>query len=241
MKFKKDKRVIVIGDVHGAIEMAVNNMQRYWGVENAVIIFAGDVGLGFGSDVNMKHRLELINKGLKKLNNVIVFMRGNHDNPDIFNKRWKEFSYSNVKTIKDYTTIQVGDKNILCVGGAISVDRKVRELNVSYWKDEKFVFDHKKANKLKDITHVITHNTPSFAHPTFMGQIVYSYSKYDNSLLKDINIERNLHTALYEYLTLHKKFTIKEWHYGHFHHEHVEYIHDTKFVLHGIGSIGEIK
>jgi hypothetical protein len=51
-------------------------------------------------------------------------IRGNHDDPYYFNN--KVFSYSNVELLEDYTILTVGNDNILCVGGAISIDRLYR-------------------------------------------------------------------------------------------------------------------
>ena len=93
-------------------------------------------------------------------------------------------------TIPDYSIISVGEINILCIGGAISNDRKTRKffdqkkledlienekiseeeankkINRSYWVDEIPFYDEKILNEINEknilITHVITHTSPDF-------------------------------------------------------------------------------
>ena len=68
-----------------------------------------------------------LNAVLRKINSVLYCIRGNHDDPSYFNDNI--INKSNVKLIKDYSIISVGDKNILCIGGAVSIDRKYRISN----------------------------------------------------------------------------------------------------------------
>ena len=49
------------------------------------------------------------------------------------------FKYSHIKFISDYSIIQTIDGNILCIGGATSIDRVARILNKSYWDNENII------------------------------------------------------------------------------------------------------
>ena len=61
---------------------------------------------------------------LCKANNWVVFVRGNHDDPSYFNE--EKVNYERFRCVPDYSVINVCGRNVLCVGGAVSIDRKYR-------------------------------------------------------------------------------------------------------------------
>ena len=63
---------------------------------------------------------------------MLILMRGNHDNPDYFENRL--IDYPRMKTIPDYCVIQFSGNNILCIGGAVSIDREYRETQMGLAK-----------------------------------------------------------------------------------------------------------
>ena len=64
--------------------------------------------------------------------NVECYMiRGNHDNPAYF--EGTTFSYKRFIAVPDYTILQACNHSILCVGGAISIDRIYR---INEWNTE---------------------------------------------------------------------------------------------------------
>ena len=96
-------------------------------LSNSVLICAGDIGVGFKNIEYYNKMFSTLNAVLRKMNSVLYCIRGNHDDPSYFNDN--KINKSNIKLIKDYSVISVGDKNILCVGGAVSIDRKYRISN----------------------------------------------------------------------------------------------------------------
>ena len=90
----------------------------------------GDCGIGFYREPYYERVFNSINNKFIDREIQCFMIRGNHDDPYYFSleKLW----YSNIKAISDYTILSVGRHNILCVGGAISIDRKMRIDN--YWK-----------------------------------------------------------------------------------------------------------
>jgi hypothetical protein len=91
---------------------------------NSLFIIAGDCGLGFNKQKYYDDIFEKFNKILSYNNTFIIFVRGNHDDPEYFDG--KRINLSNIKAVPDYSVITAHDKNILCVGGAISLDRTWR-------------------------------------------------------------------------------------------------------------------
>lgn len=149
-------------------------------------------------------------------------------------------SFSNVHFVEDYTILNLEDKNILCIGGAVSVDRGIRTAGKSYWTDEVVVYNEEFLKNTQNINHVITHNAPTFANPTSKGTIVESYAIHDSTLIKDLNAERQLLTKIYHDLTFNGN-EIESWIYGHFHSSSRMEWGNTKFILLGISELYEIR
>lgn len=237
--------IIVSGDIHGDIMPLVFKIEQYK-IKNSLIIVAGDVGIGFHKDGFYTTLFKKVNSRLKKSGNILLFVRGNHDDPDKWNdyepfkNHWQDGS-SNVRFIKDYTVVVAStDKkshNILCVGGALSIDRALRTQGENYWCLEPFVYDENKVQDLIGITDVITHSCPDFCEPILKGGL-HHYIGFDKTLESDCDKERKDHTLLYNKLKENNK--IEKWHYGHMHYSHRDIIDDTKFILLDIMELGEL-
>lgn len=265
--YKLNKRpVYITGDIHGNFDIIVHKVKTL-NISNAIIIVAGDCGLGFEKEESQKRTLKSINDKLKKMDVVLFLVRGNHDCPQYFDGNKINFPY--VKAIPDYSIIQIYSENdidfkgepvneILCVGGAISIDRRSRMLryriNVSnyllfhptmladeieknilpgYWEDEPPVYDKKKLDLIKKqgykINHVITHTAPSFCEPqTKIG--IENFLLSDNTLESDIDKERKIMDDIYNHL-IKDKHPLQTWTYGHFHKHCCEYHNNIKFTL----------
>lgn len=150
-----------------------------------------------------------------------------------------------MKTIPDYSVIQVAGKTVLCVGGAISIDREYRKMQMwlaklkgrkvlnSYLEDEQARYE---PDILADIYSkgiridtVITHTAPSFCMPITKSGIEGWLVK-DIALSDDLDNERKAMDNLYEYLKS-DGHPLSIWIYGHFHSSNTEYISGIKFQL----------
>ena len=119
--------IFFCGDIHGEYDV-IPNFIRDHKLYNVAVIVVGDFGIGFEVMKTEIKRLNYLNNRMKHTNSKLFAIRGNHDNPLYFTG---EFDKSNVKLLPDYTILNLNDNNILCIGGAISVDRKQRK---SYFK-----------------------------------------------------------------------------------------------------------
>lgn len=124
-------------------------------------------------------------KRMNEANNWILFVRGNHDNPAYFDGC--TFKHKRFIAIPDYSIVKACGHTLLCIGGAISIDRSYRidaweqlqkkrhksSQNLServyernyYWPNEKPVFNAELLEKItteQTIDTVITHTSPSF-------------------------------------------------------------------------------
>ena len=118
---KKD--IYVIADTHGDFGFFMKNIKDF-DIKNCILFIAGDCGIGFYNEKYYQNLFESINNECIFRNIHLLMIRGNHDDPSYFNEN--KINFSNVKTLKDYTIVQTNDKNILCIGGGLSIDRSDR-------------------------------------------------------------------------------------------------------------------
>lgn len=221
--------VVVCGDIHGDFETLVFNVVQKR-IENAIVIVAGDCGFGFNklSYYDILYEMKLHRK-LEKQNVLLLMVRGNHDDPLFFDKELIDYPY--MKTLPDYTVIHTKSHNILCIGGAVSIDRKLRlsqmELNrilgkkrlPLYWKDEPFRYNEEELRILEieniRIDTVITHSAPDFCPPMSKGDVEH-FCANDDELASDLEKERKDYTRLYDWLVM-NQHPLSNWFYGHFH------------------------
>ena len=145
---------------------------------------------------------------MEKNNCHVLFVRGNNDNPFFFEE--DKFNLFNIKCVKDYTVIKFKNFNCLCIGGAVSIDKKwkltqgERLGKQMYWETENVVYDEKKLNEITkkyEISFVVTCTSPSFAYP---GTNSFNRSKWvteDKEILKSIIEERYIMDKIYYKLT----------------------------------------
>jgi predicted phosphodiesterase len=247
-------RLLYLGDIHGNFNL-INQYVKMYDIKDAHIIQVGDFGVGFSTLEKEKRMLEMYH-GLLVKNNVTVWaIRGNHDYKPYFDN--DPFGFTNIKLVPDYTVLEICDKKILCVGGAISVDRMWRYTkcqrggdfttrlgNESWWPDETFILDIDKIQDLRDINIVVTHTCPDYCPPdnTFgFGPFVEGIIREtgDIDLKVDLMVERNAVTEMFTILNMNNN--IDEHYYGHFHKVDTFNKGYTKHRLLNVGELYEVR
>ena len=239
-----------LGDIHGNFNLISQYIDRF-NIKDTYIIQVGDFGVGFKSLLKEKRELELYHTKLVK-NNVIVYaIRGNHDYKPYFDN--DPFGFTNIKLVKDYTVLNLEGKNILCIGGAVSVDRMMRKTknqregnfdiltgNENWWRDELFNWEDDKLVNLRNINVVVTHTAPDYCVPdnsNGFGEFVNGFFKNDTDLKLDLIDERRLMTLAFQTIKMHND--IEFHYYGHFHRNDLITIDGTKHRLLGVGELWE--
>jgi predicted phosphodiesterase len=241
--------ILLLGDIHGNFnyikELIIDKK-----ISDCDIIQVGDFGIGFTSEYNDKLMLENFNETLQKQNITMYAFRGNHDNPQCFKGDWK---WSNLHLIPDYTVLELEGNKILCIGGALSIDRKPRIAeNMSnarygsekrkYWYDEEVVFNEDILNNIKGVNILLTHTAPNFCVPLNkigFGDLVDHFAQNDPNLYKELTDERNLMTKIFN--TLSENNQIDYHFYGHFHRSYVEKIGNCTHRILGINEFYELR
>lgn len=246
--------VYCVGDIHGEYG-GISMMMRRYELQDACLVFCGDIGLGFNSEAYYQQTFSKLNRECKKRNVTLIFIRGNHDDPAYFSEQ--KINYSHIHSVADYTVLTIAGHNILCVGGGISMDRLYRQSKMLamaqkyarfhgcslgearieapklYWEDEPPVYDEMSLSEIRGseikIDTVCTHTCPSFSVPHTKDGIE-SWLAMDGNLEKDIDAERATMDKLYHRL-LADGHPLKNWCYGHFHYHHVAEIDGITFRL----------
>lgn len=247
-------RILYLGDLHGNFSLIHQYVKNY-DIKDAHIIQVGDFGVGFALLDKERRALGMFHDLFVK-NNVIVWaIRGNHDFKPYFDN--DPFGFSNIRLVPDYTVLELEGKKILCVGGAVSVDREWRytgaqrrgEFDVvpgqSWWRDEIFVLEKEKVVDLKGINIVVTHTCPSYCPPdnTFgFGSFVEGIIRDtgDVGLKTDLNVERQAMNDLFHYLKINGN-NIDNHYYGHYHKSEVQNYDGIVHRMLGVGELWEEK
>lgn len=222
----------------------IKSKKKLTDYSNAVLIVTGDCGIGFNKCQYYIDTFKRMNELLAKNNTTIIFVRGNHDDPQYFKE--DKFGFSNIKCVDDYSIIRTKNHNTLCVGGGISIDRiwrksqehrinKYKKDNIKklYWDDEQVVFNESLIDDIINsgiiIDSVVSHSCPNGMFPT-EKTIGNGWFKLDKNLAKDIKNERDLLSKLQSYL-IEKGQKIKFWAYGHFHMQNLTKNNDGVYTF----------
>ena len=241
----------VCGDIHGEFDFLAGKIKRME-FRDTLVIIAGDYGIGFEQPEYYQQVYQRIAKTLKKNNCGLLLVRGNHDDPEYFEREL--ISFPRMKTISDYSVVRFRDRTILCVGGAISIDRRYRigQMQINeikghpsrkfYWENEAPQFSEQQMEAIKKqglrIDTVVTHTAPSFCYPTTKKGIEM-WMAYDPDLGKDIDDERATMDKIHNRL-LADGHPLAQWYYGHYHSTYSDRINGIAYYMLDIGQIREI-
>lgn len=246
--------VCFFGDTHGELNSYQGLMKRTEFTDTTYIAL-GDIGIGFEKPQHYINIFNKLTKTASQFNCEFLLLRGNHDDPQYFDG--KKINRKYFKVIPDYTVVKTPTHNILCIGGATSIDRTNRMVALRqnalkyalyhhctpieaeklcqqcYWSDEAPVYNEEALNELKEkgiqIDIVATHTCPSFAKPINKNGIQY-WLQYDPTLETDIDAERKVMDDIYNKLKT-DGHPLDKWFYGHYHYHNQEYIDGVQFVM----------
>jgi len=182
------KPIYIVGDIHGKWDQLFLKIKASE-IRNFILIGVGDLGIGFLNTERQARQFDYINSFFGGKGIDFIGIRGNHDDPAYFDG---SINHSNFKLLPDYTSLTLNDREFLFVGGAISIDRKIRKEGVSYWAGEKFILDH---SKIKRCDVLITHSAPTWSGP-FDKSGISGWCDRDETLWDECLQERKDHDIL---------------------------------------------
>jgi len=207
------------------------------------ILNVGDFGIGFAFD-DVDYMRTRLNPLLVEKNIHVWVIRGNHDDPRFFKGKYMNM-FSHIHFVPDYTVLEIEGKQVLFIGGAISVDRlRLKKLMLTeeeagklprHFDDERLSFTVELElylKSLRGIDIVVTHTAPSYCFPFGTGVL----PKEDKLLAEELKIERLTMDRIFEILLKNNK--IKYHIYGHYHHHNQQ---ETENIIHYCLAENELK
>lgn len=247
--YPEAKNVVVCGDIHGEFNTMIYKLCVQYQMTDTLLIVAGDCGFGFAKPGFYENIFRFNTSRLSKANNWVVLVRGNHDDPAYF--REERRAHQRYRTVPDYSVVQACGHNILCVGGAISIDRSYRKDydasyrsfgSVTYWADEAPVYNEQLLNEMDGsvkIDTVITHTAPSFCE-LISKDGLSDWSARDAELLADCGNERMVMDLILAHLKA-AGHLVAHWFYGHFHQSWNSLIDGVQFSMLDIMEFKELR
>ncbi|MBO6306862.1 MAG: metallophosphoesterase [Paludibacteraceae bacterium] len=242
IEYPEAKHVIISGDIHGDFKTLVYKLCVGWKYTDTLLIVAGDCGFGFEKPGYYETIYNQVAGRLRKANNWVVFIRGNHDDPAYFAE--ERVKYERWRCVPDYSIIRAAGHNILVVGGAVSVDRKVRikeneqlkqlghTQTASCWESEAPEYKPEEIINIPadiNIDTVVTHSSPSLCEPRTKDGLK-AWAVYDPALIWDCAKERETMDKILACLGEHHH-AVERWYYGHFHSSRSEMIEGVTYRM----------
>ncbi|TLD97329.1 metallophosphatase family protein [Helicobacter jaachi] len=223
MKAQKATRFYIFGDTHGRTDIGKvftpALLKKYR--RNDYIVVCGDFGVIWCDEID--EREHAIMEKIKKLPCPLLFVDGNHENFNRFEKlpQVKKFNATAGEYIKNKSyhlkrgeIYEIAGKRFFTMGGALSIDKYRRTLNQSWWPQEA-ISDEELALGLKNIyncaeniDYVITHTIPEILLHELFRHMNIHHKIHDENPKKLTQI----FNALQE-----KKHDVKAWFFGHWH------------------------
>lgn len=200
-------RILIAGDWHGNHQWAKKIIEVAQAEDINKIIQVGDFGIWPGAEG--EEYLDILSRALVKRNVELYFVPGNHEDYNQIDE-WcatlpqNEDGHIEVRPNLFYAgkvnAWTWEGKRFASVGGAVSIDKKRRKLNESWWKQETLSSQEELAAiNLGKVDYLFTHDCPHI-HP-FVG-------------LKD-DIESEIHR--YTMTKIGRALQPKFWFHGHMH------------------------
>lgn len=231
MKIESDK-IFLCGDTHGNYTKMLLGLEQIIAEMNTrdpvYVINLGDNGLGFhGRQLDVP---SYVLDFLEEKNVYLYFIRGNHDNPNIFDQKNNNI-FERVKVIPDNTILELNNKKWLVIGGGISIDRLYRVKGKTYYENEALCLSTIKGQKIYGI---LSHTGPK---PDMALMDITEFLKVDKYLINDLEFEEFLLQGALTY------YNPKEWFYGHYHVDWTgeDKVEGTKLNCLGISSLYHLK
>lgn len=216
-------RIFVTGDCHGNQDIEKLDLKHFPEQKHLtrddVVIVAGDFGAPWDFLESREDRFTL--KWHENKSYTTLFVDGNHENFDALqNYPVIDFRGAKNHQIRPHVlhvmrgeVIQLSGHRILCMGGAVSVDKQLRQTGVSWWPEEEPNYKkwHYAADQLvkwhPDI--IITHDAPE---SVIQAMQLYKHDDPDA-------VERGMEQLLQ--VIKDEKIPVKDWYFGH-HHQDVD-------------------
>lgn len=219
--------ICITGDTHSGMARIHNISVQQELTDNDCLIISGDFGFIFYDSYGERLILDLLSGMPCK----ILFVDGNHENfsaifrypVEIWNGGRVHKIRNNIYHLMRGQVFEIDGKKIFTMGGAFSVDRAYRQLNISYWNEEiPSAEEMEEARRNLErhnnkVDYIITHTVPSSVK-LLMGFEVSDNHEEDADFTDFLDEVR-------------EKVCYKKWFAGHYHMNKIVSPSDNIIVL----------
>lgn len=223
------ENVYGIGDTHS---LTFDGIMGHYEIENFILIHVGDCGMGFEFPSRDLDALSELNDYCEAHNGILIMIRGNHDRPQCWENTYFTEVFDRIKFAKDYDRYLINGKNVLFVGGAVSIDRTLRVPEISWFGGEEFWLadDY----KYLDPCDVLVTHTRGKHQPPYEKYANQRIIQRDHTLLDDLDEEAILVEKLYNQV----KPKLHIW--GHFHETTDMVVDDSRWRCLDINEVWDM-
>lgn len=194
-------RVFIVGDRHGDWSLLPDWCKNNNTTTQDILITLGDSGILYGEKESFRE--QFIKKIICDCPITVLDLQGNHSCPpedregyvktlmkiddDMIGMAYHNFDYPNIYHPINGNTYYIKGKTFLCVGGAGSVDKEIRQMRGWYWTEHE-VINPQDMNNIQHQIHtrhfdfVITHTCPFEDMPRDLFMAGVDQSKVDNRM-----------------------------------------------------------
>lgn len=217
----KGNSVYFIGDIHGEFGVVRNIIKTH---KSGIYIFCGDIGMGFHARGYYTQAFNRIQKVASDRGSHVVFVRGNHDDPSYFDGDNRSFcdGMDRVNMAASWDIVLTDRGNVLCIGGANSVDKIRRREGIEWWSGETII--EKDPDSIYQfigdtpINAICSHTAPGLVDGIEDDTVLRYYDMMTPGLIDRCNGERRyLNDVLITMLGEDVKGDVTDWFHGHFH------------------------
>lgn len=224
--------VYLVGDIHTNYKAFKDNLDAMK-LRDCVLIFTGDMDFKNATDAyNQFKKLDIELADLKISSFVI---RGNHDNPILWDNTSEEYhdlwgKFKSFSPIGSHTELNINGNIGAIVPGAVSLNRSLLTEGKNYWKDGDFPeAPYDMENFGENRTHVdfiIGHSGPIYN--SFLKEAGGEYDKYSKFFSEDKELQDDLKKEQDYFRAILRRFRPRRWYCGHYHvTKTVKYVWDN--------------
>lgn len=221
----------LIGDLHTNYKGFKEQLENDKSLKDCTFIFLGD--MDFRDEETAYNQFKKLDKMLYDRNINSYVIRGNHDNPKLWESEMFDLGVGNnlpfwnkflsFRPIGSYTRISINGNVGIALSGAVTLNRVDLKEGINYWPEYDKVelppdfIDY--GEGLKNIDFIIGHTGP--VHNDIFKEQKTGCEKYlqDGFLVQELDDEQKLLRNIL------RRYRPKRWYCGHYHFEK-----DTKFV-----------
>lgn len=224
--------VYLVGDIHNdykSFREAFITMQ----LKDCIFIFVGD--MDFKNAADAYQCFNELDEELAGLNISSFVIRGNHDNPILWDNTSTEYhelwsKFKSFTPIGSHTEMNINGNIGAIVPGAISLNRSLLTEGENYWKVGDFPeAPYDMENFGENRTHVdfiIGHSGPIYS--SFLKEAGGEYDKYSKVFSKDEALQDDLKKEQDYFRAILRRYRPRRWYCGHYHiSKNVKFVWDN--------------